>query len=125
VDIASMRLPVHPESARITTSSRISSVFYEAGSGTCVQPLVGTEAAKKITLREEVSMSNGHGETPGIVIAGLVLAFLCPLVGLILCIIGMDKARQARSGEGLAKLGIGISIGMMVLGILLRMGGVA
>jgi hypothetical protein len=56
----------------------------------------------------------GSGKTPGIAIAGLICAFLCPLVGLVLSIIGLSKAKQAGAGVGLAWAGIIIS-GVMML----------
>ncbi len=68
-------------------------------------------------------MSNG--KTPGIVIAGLICAFLCPLIGLILSIIGRSKAKEAGAGEGLATAGIIISIVIMVLGLIVRLANAA
>jgi hypothetical protein len=60
----------------------------------------------------------GGGGTPGIVIAGLICAFLCPLVGLILSIIGRGKAKEAGSGVGLATAGIIISAVFIVISII-------
>lgn len=46
--------------------------------------------------------------TPGIVIAGFVLALFFPLVGFILCIVGMPEAERRGAGVGLARAGIAI-----------------
>ncbi len=46
---------------------------------------------------------------PGLVIAGFILAFFCPLVGLILSAIGMGEAKKRQQGKGLALAGIIIS----------------
>lgn len=62
----------------------------------------------------------GGGGTPGIVIAGLICAFLCPLIGLILSIIGRGKAKEAGSGVGMATAGIIIAIVMMLLGVIIN-----
>ncbi|NJK31109.1 MAG: DUF4190 domain-containing protein [Deltaproteobacteria bacterium] len=61
-----------------------------------------------------------YGKVPGIVIAGFILSFLCSLVGLILCIIGLKEAKQRQAGEGLAIAGIVIAILMMVLGFAMQ-----
>lgn len=61
----------------------------------------------------------GHpmaGKTPGIVIAGFILSFLCSLVGLIMCIIGLKEAKARGAGVGLAYAGIVIGAIFMVLG---------
>jgi hypothetical protein len=49
--------------------------------------------------------------TNGLAIAGFVLAFLAPLIGLILSIIGLVKAKNyGGSGKGLSIAGIVISV---------------
>ena len=66
----------------------------------------------------------GPQTTPGIVIAGFVLSFLCSLIGLILCIVGLkeiDKSEGRLGGRGLAVAGIWISIVMMVLGVAIQL----
>ena len=53
---------------------------------------------------------------------GLVFAFVSPLVGLILSIIGLNKSRQLNGlGRGLAIAGIIVSILSMVLSVLMYM----
>ena len=54
------------------------------------------------------------GRTMGIV--GLVLAFLCSLVGLIVSIIAYNKSKQAGFTNNIAKAGIIVAIVFMVLG---------
>jgi hypothetical protein len=48
-------------------------------------------------------------KTNGMAIAGFVLAFLLPLLGLIFSIIGVNKAKKTGTGKGLAIAGIVIS----------------
>jgi hypothetical protein len=49
--------------------------------------------------------------TNGLAIAGLILAFLAPLIGLILSIVGLSQAKKRnQNGRGLAIAGIIISI---------------
>lgn len=56
----------------------------------------------------------------GITIAGVVFAFLLPLLGLILSIVGLVQARGAGQKNGLAVAGIIISIVWPILvGILI------
>ncbi|WP_210481488.1 hypothetical protein [Naasia sp. SYSU D00948] len=55
----------------------------------------------------------------GLGIAGLVLAFLVPLVGLILSIIAKSQSKKAGYPNGPATAGIWISIVLMVLGAIL------
>lgn len=57
----------------------------------------------------------GQG-TPGTVIGGFILAFFCPLIGVILCAVGLPEAQRRGSGAGLAIAGI-------VIGIFLMLGG--
>ena len=52
---------------------------------------------------------------PGTVIAGFILSFLCPLIGLILCGVGLGEAKKRNAGTGLAIAGIVISLVNMVL----------
>jgi hypothetical protein len=54
---------------------------------------------------------------PGTVIAGFILAFLCPLIGLILCLVGMGEAKRRNSGVGLATADIVISGIILVINV--------
>jgi hypothetical protein len=56
---------------------------------------------------------------PGIVIAGFILSFLCPLIGLILCAVGMGEAKRRNAGSGLAIAGIIISLVFILLNVLI------
>lgn len=40
------------------------------------------------------------GSVPGVVIAGFIFSFLCPLLGLILCAVGMSEAKRRNAGVG-------------------------
>ena len=56
--------------------------------------------------------------TNSMVIVGFILAFLLPLVGLILSILGLSKVKQTgEKGRNLAIGGIAVSIAMMVISI--------
>lgn len=57
------------------------------------------------------------GKIPGTVIAGFILAFLCPLIGLILCAVGLGEAKRRGAGEGLAIAGIVISLAWLLLSV--------
>lgn len=61
------------------------------------------------------SVAEDPGKTLGIV--GLILAFLFPLVGLILSIIANNKSKSVGLKNGMAKAGIILSSVFMVLGI--------
>ena len=55
----------------------------------------------------------------GFAVAGLILAFFSPLLGLIFSIIGLTKAREYNSGKGLAIAGIVISVLSFIISIAL------
>jgi uncharacterized membrane protein len=52
-------------------------------------------------------------------IAGLVLAFLAPLIGFILSLIAMSKSKKAGMSNGLALAGIIVSVINMIAGLIL------
>ena len=60
------------------------------------------------------------GKIPGTVIAGFILSFLCQLVGLILCVVGLQEAKRRGAGVGLAWAGIIISLVFMLLGVVIN-----
>lgn len=62
-----------------------------------------------------------YGQRPNtIALVGFVFSFISPIVGLILSIIGLNKARQMNGlGKGYAIAGIIISIVSMILSVLL------
>lgn len=53
-------------------------------------------------------------------ILGLVLSFIVPIAGLIICAIALNKMKQSgvEEGKGLAIAGLIISIVIMVIGII-------
>ncbi|GIK53877.1 MAG: DUF4190 domain-containing protein [Planctomycetaceae bacterium] len=63
---------------------------------------------------------------PGTVIAGFILSlFICPLVGVILCGVGLGEAKRRNAGVGLAYAGIIIGLIWIVLGIVINVAGAA
>lgn len=54
----------------------------------------------------------------GLGIAGLIVAFFAPLVGLILSIIGMSKSKKAGMSNGAALAGIIVSVIFMVIQVI-------
>ena len=67
--------------------------------------------------------------TNGMAIAGFVLSFFIPILGLIFSIIGLKKASECNSGRGLAIAGIIISlldfVSQITLSILIATGVIA
>ena len=57
-----------------------------------------------------MSGEKGEGAPSGIVIAGFAFAFLFPIVGLILSILGIGRANEPRVGKIIAIIGTIISI---------------
>lgn len=56
---------------------------------------------------------------PPMVLWGFILAlFCCPLVGVILCAVGLPEAKRRNNGVGLAYAGIIIGIIWIILGII-------
>lgn len=59
-------------------------------------------------------------------IAGFILSlFICPLVGVILCGVGLGEAKRRNAGVGLAYAGIIIGLIWIVLGIVINVAGAA
>lgn len=59
------------------------------------------------------------GKTNGMAIAGFILSFFAPLVGLILSIVGLNQCKKSgENGSGLALAGIIISVVAMLLAII-------
>lgn len=62
-------------------------------------------------------------KTNGLAITGFVLAFLLPLIGLILSIIGLVKAKNyGGNGQGLAIAGIVISVILLPISLIFTLG---
>ncbi len=73
-----------------------------------------SEQLKKVIIVEHVQNKQEVEETKtttnGLAIAGFVLAFFMPLVGLVLSIVGLTQIKKRhQNGEGLAIAGIVIS----------------
>lgn len=75
-----------------------------------VCPYCGCPVETAAPAQDRPSESNSMG------IASIILAFLMPLVGLILGIVGLKNSADPRNVKN-CKIGIGISIGMMVVSI--------
>lgn len=68
---------------------------------------------------EQINFSTPVPRSNGFAVAGLILAFFSPLLGLIFSIIGLTKAREYNSGKGLAIAGIVISVLSFIISIAL------
>jgi hypothetical protein len=67
----------------------------------------------------------GQPSTSGMAIAGFILSFLCPILGLIFSIIGYNQVKNSggmKTGGGLAMAGIIISCLMFLLNIMIMAG---
>lgn len=58
-------------------------------------------------------------KTNGIAIAGLILSFIIPIIGLVLSIIGLKKSKEINNGRGLSIAGIIISAIFTVISIII------
>ena len=85
------------------------------------QPMTPT-AAPMTASPAPMSAQGGTNPGHGMGIAGLVCAFLAPLVGLILSIVAMKKSKKAGMGNGIALAGIIIGSINVVLGTLFLIG---
>ena len=68
---------------------------------------------------EQINFSTPVPRSNVFAVAGLILAFFSPLLGLIFSIIGLTKAREYNSGKGLAIAGIVISVLSFIISIAL------
>ena len=53
--------------------------------------------------------NNNNGTSNGMAIAGFILSFFVPLLGLIFSIIGLKKVKETNKGKGLSTAGVIIS----------------
>ena len=67
-----------------------------------------------IALTQTVANS-GQTQSNGMAIAGFVLSFFIPLLGLIFSIIGLKRSKETNNGKGLSTAGIIISCITMVI----------
>ncbi len=79
----------------------------------CGTPTTGTPVNQQYYAPPVQQGTNGtsSNQTNGFAIAGFVLAFFMPLIGLVLSIVGLVKSKKdfGGSGKGLAIAGIVIS----------------
>lgn len=71
-----------------------------------------------VKVEEDAPVVEEH-RTNGLAIAGFVLSFFIPLVGLILSIVGLVKVKVYHSGKGLAIAGIVLSVVFWIANILI------
>jgi uncharacterized membrane protein YvbJ len=71
-----------------------------------------------IALTQTVANS-GQTQSNGMAIAGFVLSFFIPLLGLIFSIIGLKRSKETNNGKGLSTAGIIISCVTMVITIIM------
>ena len=71
-----------------------------------------------IALTQTVANS-GQTQSNGMAIAGFVLSFFIPLLGLIFSIIGIKRSKETNNGKGLSTAGIIISCVTMVITIIM------
>lgn len=66
-------------------------------------------------------MSQEQNEPITLGVCSIVFAVLCSIVGLICGIIGVCQYPQGSKGAQLSRIGLGLSIVLMVLGVLVQM----
>lgn len=71
-----------------------------------------------IALTQTVANS-GQTQSNGMAIAGFVLSFFIPLLGLIFSILGLKRSKETNNGKGLSTAGIIISCVTMVITIIM------
>lgn len=71
-----------------------------------------------IALTQTVANS-GQTQSNGMAIAGFVLSFFIPLLGLIFSILGLKRSKETNTGKGLSTAGIIISCVTMVITIIM------
>lgn len=71
-----------------------------------------------VALTQTTNASNGSSSN-GMAIAGFILSFFIPLLGLIFSIIGLKRSKETNNGKGLSTAGIIISCVIMVITIIM------
>ena len=71
-----------------------------------------------IALTQTVANS-GQTQSNGMAIAGFVLSFFIPLLGLIFSILGLKRSNETNNGKGLSTAGIIISCITMVITLII------
>lgn len=62
-----------------------------------------------VSTGQNAVAGNNNNASNGMAIAGFVLSFFVPLLGLIFSILGLKKVKETSAGKGLATAGIIIS----------------
>ncbi len=63
-----------------------------------------------VSVSQNTAVSNNNnGTSNGMAIAGFILSFFVPLLGLIFSILGLKKVKETNKGKGLSTAGIIIS----------------
>lgn len=71
-----------------------------------------------VALTQTTNASNGSLSN-GMAIAGFILSFFIPLLGLIFSIIGLKRSKETNNGKGLSTAGIIISCITMVITLIM------
>ena len=71
-----------------------------------------------VALTQTTNASNGSSSN-GMAIAGFILSFFIPLLGLIFSILGLKRSKETNNGKGLSTAGIIISCITMVITIIM------
>ena len=71
-----------------------------------------------VALTQTTNASNGSSSI-GMAIAGFILSFFIPLLGLIFSIIGLKRSKETNNGKGLSTAGIIISCITMVITLIM------
>lgn len=71
-----------------------------------------------VALTQTVANS-GQTQSNGMAIAGFVLSFFIPLLGLIFSILGLKRSKETNNGKGLSTAGIIISCITMVITLII------
>ena len=86
----------------------------------CGSPINSNNPSESAQFADDSDTVVQGGNGNGFAIAGFVLAFFMPILGIIFSCIGMSKAKQMKgNGHGLALAGLIISIVSIVLSVIL------
>ncbi len=87
---------------------------------TTICPKCGMQITQSNTTNTMNTMSavSSTNKTNDIAIAGLILSFMIPIVGLVLSIIGLEKSKEINNGKRLSIAGIVISAVFTIISII-------
>lgn len=78
----------------------------------------GVSTTNTVSTMNTMNTTPSTNTTNGISIAGFILSFIIPIVGLILSIIGLKKSKETNNGRGLSIAGIVISVVFTIISII-------